>query len=146
MSSQYFSSMSFREKRAVIGLLALWIVGIGYGVSLWLRPPPTLFVALPGVLLAFLLLTSIMPISLFALMIAVGLKEAQRPSDERERLEQLASQRNAGRVAIVGQRGIPFFMLNPTPRLMVIYAALGFFLLGLIVQYASELYYYRRGL
>ena len=139
------SSMSFREKRAVIGLLSLWIVGIGYAVGLWRSPPPNPFVALPGVMLAFILLTVIMTVSHLALIIAVGFKEAQRPSDERERLVQLASQRNAGWVAIVGLWGIPFFMLNPTPRLMVIYAALGFFLLGLIVQYASELFYYRRG-
>jgi uncharacterized membrane protein len=139
------SSMSFREKRAVIGLVALGIVGIACAAGLWLFPPVNPFMALPGVILAFILLTGIMTVSHIALMIAVGLKEAQRPSDERERLVQLASQRNAGLVATIGLWGIPFFMLNPTPRLMVIYAALGFFLLGLIVQYASELFYYRRG-
>jgi hypothetical protein len=138
--------MSFREKRAVIGLLALWIVGIGYAVGVWRHPPAVPIAALPGVLGAFVLLTVIMAISHIALMIGVGLKEAQRPSDERERLIQLASQRNAGLVATIGLWGIPWFMLNPTPRLMVIYAALGFFLLGLIVQYASELFYYRRGI
>jgi hypothetical protein len=138
--------MSFREKRAVIGLLALWIVGIGIAVGLWRHPPANPFLALPWVMGGFLLLTVIMTVSHIVLIIAVGYKEARRPSDERERLVQLASQRNAGWVAIVGLWGIPWFMLNPTPRLMVIYAALGFFLLGLIVQYASELFYYRRGI
>ena len=138
--------MSFREKRALISLLALWIVGAGYVVGLWRHPPANPFVALPGVMLDFILLAAIMTISHIALTIGVGFREAQRPSDERERLVQLASQRNAGWVATVGLWAIPWFALNPTPRLMMTYAALGIFLLGQIVMYGSELFYYRRGL
>jgi CDP-diglyceride synthetase len=102
--------------------------------------------ALPGVIVAFLLLSAIMVVSHIALTIGVGFKEAQRPSDERERLIQLASQRNAGWVAIFSLWAIPWFALNPSPRLMVTYAALGLSLLGQIVMYGSELFYYRRGL
>jgi hypothetical protein len=137
--------MSFREKRAVISLLGHWIVGVGYAVGLWRHPPPSPLAALPGVILAFLLLATIMTVSHIALIIAVGWNEAKRPSDERERLVQLASQRNAGLVATCGLWAIPWFMINPSPRVLVIYAALGIFLLGQIVMYGSELYYYRRG-
>jgi len=137
--------MSFREKRAVISLLALWIVGAGYAVGLWRHPPTSPLMALPGVMGGFLLLAAIMTASHIALAIGIGHKQSQRPSDERERLVQLASQRNAGWVAIVGLWAIPWFTINPSPRVMIIYAALGFFLLGLVVQYASELFYYRRG-
>lgn len=146
MPSQYFSSMSFREKRALISLLAVGIVCIGYGIAFWRHPPVSPLAAVPGMFGALILLTGIMIISSLGLAIGVGFREAGRPSDERDRLVQLASQRNAGLIGIIGLWGIPWFMINPSPRAMVICASLGFFMLSLIVQYASELYYYRRGL
>ena len=138
--------MSYREKRALISLVAVCIVGIGFAVGLWRYPPPTPVAVVPGVFGAFILLAGIMLVSYLALAIGVGFKEARRPSDERDRLVQLASQRNAGWIGIIGLWTIPWFTLNPSPRAMTILASLGLFLLSQIVLYGSELYYYRRGL
>jgi hypothetical protein len=137
--------MSFREKRAVVSLLALWIAGIGFALVLWRYPPPNAIAGFLALFAALVLLMLIITVSQLALVIAVGLREATRPSDERERLVQLSSQRNAGWVGTAGLWAIPWFMINPTPRLAVACAALGLFLLGQMVMYGSELYYYRRG-
>jgi hypothetical protein len=137
--------MSYKEKRALISLVAVWVVGIGFVVGLWRHPPPTPVAVVPGVFVAFILLAGIILVSYLALAIGVGFKEARRPSDERDRLVQLASQRNAGWIGIIGLWTIPWFTLNPTPRAMTILVSLGLFLLSQIVLYGSELYYYRRG-
>ncbi len=77
--------MSYKEKRALISLVAVWIVGIGFGVGLWRHPPPTPVAAVPGVLGAFILLAGIMLVSYLALAIGVGFKEARRQSPGRGR-------------------------------------------------------------
>lgn len=140
------SSMSFREKRALISLLALWIVGVVFAFGLRRGIPGSLFAADAGLIAAFVLLAGIMIISYIALVIAVGPKEARQPSDERDRLVQLASQRNAGWVGTAGLWLILELAMTRTPHPIIAWSAVGLFLLGQIVMYGSELFYYRRGL
>jgi hypothetical protein len=140
------SSMTFREKRALISLLALWIVGVAYAFGLRRGIPQNLIAADLGLVTAWILASAILIISYIALVIAVGTKEARRPSDERDRLVQLASQRNAGWVGTVGLWLVMYLAMSATPHSMIAWAALALFLLGQIVMYGSELFYYRRGL
>lgn len=146
MSSEYFSSMSFREKRALISLLALWIVFVVYAFGLRRGVPQSLIAADLGLVIAWVLATGIMIVSYIALVIAVGPREARRPSDERDRLVQLASQRNAGWVGTVGLWLLMYLAMSATPHPLIAWAAMGLFLLGQLVLYGSELFYYRRGL
>lgn len=87
-----------------------------------------------------------MIVSYIALLIAVGTKEARRPADERDRLVQLASQRNAGWVSTVGLWLMMYLAMSATPHAVIAWVALGLFLVGQAAMYGSELYYYRRGL
>lgn len=137
--------MSFREKRALITLLALWIVVIGYVAAVLHAPPSSIPAAVPGMFGAMFLLIGIMIVSHIALIIGVGPKEARMPSDERERLAQLASRRNVSWVGQVGLWLILMLAIMTQPHVLIAQAALGTFVLAEIVMYASELFYYRRG-
>lgn len=140
------SSLSFREKRALITLLALWIVGLGYAVRVWRFPPANVAAALPGLVGALVLLTGVTIVSHIVLTIGVGAKEARQPSDERDRLVQLASHRNVSWIGNVGLWLVLGLALTAAPHVVIAYAALGAFTLGQAVMYGSELFYYRRGL
>ena len=137
--------MSFREKRALITLLAIWIVTIGYVATALRAEPSSVTGAVPGLIGSMALLTGIMVISHIALVIGAGAKEARQPSDERERTVQLASRRNAGVIGQVGLWLILVLAVMSEPHLVIAQAALGTFVLAEIVMYASELFYYRRG-
>ncbi len=140
------SAMSFREKRALISLLAVWIICVVCGFGLRHGVPQILAVTDVGLVFAWILAGVILILSYIALLIGVGIKEASRPSDERDRLVQLASQRNAGWVGMFGLWFLMYLAMSATPHPLIAWAAMGLFLLAQIVLYGSELFYYRRGL
>ena len=137
--------MSFREKRALITLIAVGLVTVAYAAAAFKAPPASVIGAVPGLVGSMILLISIMMISHIVLVIVAGAKEARRPSDERDRLIDLSSRRNAGWIGQAGLWIIFMLALGPAPHLTLAYGALGAFVLAELVLYASQLFYYRRG-
>jgi hypothetical protein len=138
-------SMSFREKSALVTLVVLLITALGYAGLALRYPPPHVAVVAVSLVGAMILFTGIMILSQISLVIAVGFREASRPSDERDRMVMLASRRNAGWVGVMGLWLILGLAVTSAPHLIIAYAAIGLFVLAELVLYGSELVYYRRG-
>jgi hypothetical protein len=138
--------MSFREKLALVTLLAIWIVTAGFAADVLLHPPSSLNEAVPTIIGSVVSLTAIMIVSSVTLVIGVGAREASEPSDERERLVQLVSRRNASWLCQAGLWTVLALAAFGAPHVWIAYAALGAFVLGEMVMYGSELFYYRRGI
>ncbi len=137
--------MSFREKLALITLAAIWIVTAGFVADTVIQPPASLAQAIPPLIGYVVLLAAVTIVSSVVLVIGVGTKEANQPSDERERLVQLISRRNAGWLCQAGLWTVLALAALGAPHVWIAYAALGAFVLGEMVMYGSELVYYRRG-
>jgi hypothetical protein len=138
-------TMSFREKSALVTFVLLLIVAVGYAGLALRFPPPNVVVAAVSLVGAMILFTGIMIVSQISLIVAVGLREASRPSDERDRMVMLASRRNAGWVGALGLWLILWLAVTAASHLTIAYAAIGLFVLAELVMYGSQLVYYRRG-
>jgi hypothetical protein len=136
--------MSYREKSALVTLIALVLTAAAYAALALRHPLQNPFAAGAGAVAAMVMFTGIMILSQIALVIALGPKEARRPADERDRLVMLASRRNAGWVGVAGLWVVMYFAVTSS-RLSVALLALGLFVLSELVLYASQLVYYRRG-
>ena len=136
--------MSFREKRAVISLLAIWIVAVGYLASVLHATPISIGEAIPGLVSAALALIAIMIGSNVVLVIGAGPEEARQAVDERDRLVQLASRRNMAWVSVAGLWLILILSTTGKPSIVIAYAALGMVAAAEMVMYGSQLLYYRR--
>jgi hypothetical protein len=138
--------MSIREKQALITLLAVLGVAIGYAATALHGAPSTLAEAAPGLIGAALLMAVITILAQIVLAVFPGGREAADTADERDRLVRLSSRRNAGWVGLIGLWFVLAVTILTPSRLTIAYAALGAFTLAEIVMYGSELFYYRRGL
>ena len=136
--------MSFREKRALITLIAVWIVAVGYFASVVRAAPISLSDATPGLICAAVSLIAIMILSHIVLVIGAGVEEALQAFDERDRLVQQASRRNMGWIGIAGLWLVLILVINMEPHLVIEYVALGAATLAEMVMYGSQLIYYRR--
>jgi hypothetical protein len=139
------NSMAFREKHALLTLIAIWIVTAGFVADACLHRPSSLTEAIPALIGAMVLLTAIMIVSSLLLVIGVGAKEARQTSDERERLVRLTSRRNASWLCQAGLWLVLALAAMGASHVWIAYAAIGAFVLGEMVMYGSELFYYRRG-
>ena len=137
--------MSFREKSALVTLIVLVIAVVSYAGRALRHPPANVILAMPGLIGAMVAVIGIMILSHIILVIAVGPREARRPSDERDRLIMLASRRNWGWVGVAGLWMILMLAVTAASQLTIAYAALGLFVLAELVMYGSQLVYYRRG-
>jgi hypothetical protein len=138
--------MSFKEKLSLASLLGVAVICGVYAFGLRHGIPKNLIVANVGLVFAWILATAVMILSFIVLIVVVGVKEASRPSDERDRLVKLASKRNANWVGVFGLWFVMYLAMAATPYPIIAWAALGLFMLSQIVMYGSELYYYRRGI
>ena len=136
--------MSFKERNAAVTLIVLVVVYGGYAA--WLSQGPHsagqtllayLAVALVSVGLAIVLAIS------FAVYAALR-GERDEESDERDRRIGQMSSRNGYWVLLCGLWAVPLLALFGT-RVLAANAALLLLALAEGVNYASRLYYYRRG-
>lgn len=138
--------MTFREKRALVTLVAVWIVIAGYIFGVLRAMPASIARVLPQMIGAVILLIAILIASHIVLLLrARDRAEAQQSPDERDRLIGMASSRNAGWVGIVGLWLMLMMAVMSLPHVVMAQAALGAFVLAETVRYGSELLYYRRG-
>ncbi len=138
--------MSIREKQALITLLAVLAVAVGYAATALHAAPSTLAEAAPSVIGAALLMAAITILAQIVLAVGPGGRALANPPDERDRLVRLSSRRNAGWVGLMGLWFVLAVTILTASRLTIAYAALGAFTLAEVVMYGSELFYYRRGL
>jgi hypothetical protein len=139
--------MSYREKRALITLPAVWAVVAGYVFVARRAMPDSIAQALPDLIRAMALLVGILIVSHIVLLLrASDRDEARRPSDERDRLIGVVSSRNAGWIGIIGLWLLLMLAVMSASHIVIAQAALGAFVLAETVRYGSELLYYRRGL
>ena len=137
--------MSFREKRALITLLAIWIVAAGYFASVLHAAPISIGEATPGLIGAALSLIAVLVMSHIVLVIGAGAEEARQAFDERDRLIQQASRRNMGWIGVFGLWLILALSIATQPSIIIAYAALATAVVAEMVMYTSQLFYYRRG-
>jgi hypothetical protein len=132
--------MTFREKSAWITLIAIVLVFGGYWtILLTQRLPTTQAVEL----LAGLIVVKV--VIIIIAHIAIAIWASPEPRDERDRLIELRSPRNAYYVLISGLVLMMGVALVGAPMLVVVNGLLAALVLAEVVRFASLIVSYRRG-
>lgn len=133
--------MTFREKSALASLMAIGLVYGGYVLSLGAGPlsGPQVLARMIGAIAA---LTAVMIVA----HVAIVVEARPEKLDERDRAVMWRSARNGYVAVTLGLWAIPFLAILPVSRLFVANTALAIMMLAELVNQASRLFYYRRGL
>jgi hypothetical protein len=132
------SRMTFREKSALATILAMLVVYGFYAVKLWgtVVSPTQAAGALIGS-------TFLMIIIAIVAHIGIAIRTRPEAADERDKMVELRSARNAYRVLAVGAWCVILLAIASTSPVMLAYGLMGAFVVAEIVKLASALVYYR---
>jgi hypothetical protein len=136
-------SMSFREKSALIVLLTNIVVFGLYFVKTW---DASLAQAVPVFFKTVGLAISVLILSHIVAAVHSREEEIDRAADERDKLIDLCSTRNAHYVLLAGAWLVPVLAITAAGPLVVANAALAVLVASAIVLHGSQIWYYRLGL
>lgn len=136
------SGMSFRERSALIILATNVLVFGNYFLNNW---DASLAQALPAFLKAVGLSISVLIGAHIAIAAHSRNEDVDREADERDKMIDLFSIRNAHYVLLVGAWLVPLLALKAMPPLTVANTALAVLVASALVLHGSQVIYYRYG-
>jgi hypothetical protein len=137
------AAISFREKSALIVLLTNVIV---FGLYFWKTRDATLAQAVPVFFKTIGLAISVLIASHILAAVHSRKEDIDAAADERDKLIDLFSTRNAHYILLIGAWLIPVLAILPMDPLVVANSALAVLVASAIVMHGSQIWYYRLGL
>lgn len=137
------AAISFREKSALIMLLTNVIV---FGLYFWKTWDATLAQAAPFFFKTIGLAISVLIASHILAAVHSRKEDIDAAADERDKLIDLFSTRNAHYVLLIGAWLIPVLAILPMDPLVVANSALAVLVASATVLHGSQIWYYRLGL
>jgi hypothetical protein len=137
------STISFREKSALIVLITNVIV---FGLYFWKTWDATLAQVIPVFFKTIGIAISVLIASHIIVAVHSSKEDIDAAADERDKLIDLFSTRNAHYVLLIGAWLIPVLAIQSMEPLVVANSALAVLVASAIVLHGSQIWYYRLGL